>query len=83
MAKMINSKLHGKHYYMTLRDENEMNYMKELLNNSEYLSEEDFHFDIDEARIICCSEATCETFRGPLYHEWERIKSYIYRMRRK
>ena len=83
MAKMINSKLHGKHYYMTLRDENEMNYMKELLRKSDFLSEGDFRFAGDESCIICCSEATCETFRGPLYHEWERIKSNIYRMRRK
>lgn len=84
---MINKEFHGKHYYIILENQEEVDYAKFLLDSSGPLRDECFRcLELGEPKkdrkYAVVSYAKLETFRGTKYAEWERIKARIYRKRR-
>lgn len=77
------SKLHGKFYYMKLKNYQELIYAQELIEKSKDLEGETFRAEkLRDDSWILYSETRCENFRGKKYIAWEKIKAAVYRLRR-
>lgn len=76
------SELHGKHYYIELESEEELQHVAHLLDHS-ILKDEGFDFIFyDHRKWVACSKAKCGEWRGPKYSAWEKVKRDIYRFRK-
>lgn len=75
--------LHGKLYYIELRDYQEVILAQKILEKSFSLKDEFFVLKRRrEDSWILYSEAPIESFRGSKYREWEKLKVTIYKMRK-
>lgn len=75
--------LHGKVYYIELRDYQEVVTVQKIKNESFSLKDEFFVLKKrDENSWILYSEAPTGSFRGSKYREWEKLKATIYKLRK-
>lgn len=77
--------LHGKHYYMELPDNHYANIAQDLINDNYALKDEIFNICYIDGKVVIISNAACcgkygPGFRGDKYHEWERIKTHMYKL---
>lgn len=73
----------GKRYYIELRNEEELDYIQNLLTLSETLKDYVFNVKRVDNNLVIYSECGLEEFRGKKYSEWERIKRSLYLKRKK
>lgn len=76
--------LHGKRYYMEFNTNEWDACIKtfDALAESGVLENEPFYIQLINGKYVIYSEASCTSFRGPKYREWERIKAKAYRLKR-
>ena len=76
--------LHGKHYYMAfdIDDWDVCSEIFDILAESDTLKGESFYLRRMDDKYVIASEASCASFRGAKYHEWERIKALSYTLKK-
>lgn len=75
--------LHGKYYYIELKNFMELHEVIDLIKSEESLKDEKFNLSrVPGGNWIVLSEAPCEHFRGEKYSSWEKVKRKLYTLRR-
>ena len=74
--------LHGKHYYIELRKGESLLVVRNLIDNQKALSDETFDVMWHNGNQVIFSKAGRESFRGPKYNAWEKVKRDFYKIRR-
>lgn len=75
--------LHGKCYYVELRNWEERYIVYDFTQSEEALKNEEFYLTRHpDGRWIICSDSPVESFRGDKYKAWERVKRKLYASRK-
>lgn len=76
------TELHGKRYYIQFDNWDTCYRIFDEILNSDVLKDEDFCIQKIDGTYVIYSESKCGSFRGPKYHEWERIKALSYTLKK-